>query len=78
MALRRVRTWFEADGKVSIERLRLSPYVEKSLCLKGNKKSFVPELRSPKCFFLFFCVSGFQCYLYVRYGHYERFAYRYE
>ena len=37
-------------------------------------KCFVPELRSRKCF----CVSEFLCCLYVCYGHYERFAYRYE
>ena len=61
-----------ADGKVSIERWYLSSYVEKPLNSKVIK-SFAPELRSRKCF----CVSGFLCYLYVRYGHYERFAYRY-
>ena len=49
MALRRVRTWFGADGKVSIERWYLSPYVEKPLNSKVIK-SFVPELRSRKCF----------------------------
>ena len=47
-ALWRVRTWFGADGKVSIERWYLSPYVEKPLYSKV-KKSFVPELRSRKC-----------------------------
>ena len=51
----------------------LSPYVEKPFNSKVIK-GFVPELRSRKCF----CVSGFLCYLYVRYGHYERFAYQYE
>ena len=44
------RTWCGgADGKVSIERLCLSPYVEKPLNSKVIK-SFVPELRSRKCF----------------------------
>ena len=41
-----------ADGKASIERLCLSPYVEKPF----NSKviiSFVPELRSRKCFSCF-------------------------
>ena len=68
----RCRTWFGADGKVSIERWYLSPYVEKPLKSKVIK-SFVPELRSRKCFSCF----GIPM-LYVRYGHYERFAYRYE
>ena len=42
--------------------LSLSPYVEKPFNSKVIK-SFVPELRSRKVF----CVSGFLCYLYVRY-----------
>ena len=54
----------------------LSPYVEKPFNSKVIK-SFVPELRSRKCF----CVSRFLCFLcyviYVRYEHYERFTYRY-
>ena len=41
-----------ADGKVSIDRWYLSPYVEKSLNPKLIK-SFVPELRSRKCFLCF-------------------------
>ena len=41
-----------ADGKASIERLYLSPYVEKPLNLKVIK-SFVPELRSHYVFFVF-------------------------
>ena len=41
-----------ADGKASIERLCLSPYVEESLNSKVIK-SFVPELRSRKCFLCF-------------------------
>ena len=48
-----------ADGKVSIERLCLSPYVEKPFNSKVIKKSFVPELRSRKVF----CVLGFLCAL---------------
>ena len=47
-------------GKVSKERWYLYPYVEKPLNSKVIK-SFVPELRSRKCF----CVSGFLCYLCV-------------
>ena len=43
-----------ADGKVDIERLCLSlPHVEKPFNSKVIK-SFVPELRSRKCFF-FLC-----------------------
>ena len=54
-----------AYGKVVIERLCLSlPRVEKPFNLKVIK-SFVPELRSRKCF----CVSGFLCYLYMSYEH---------
>ena len=59
-ALWRVRTWFGADGKVSIERWYLSPYVEEPFNPKVIK-SFVPELRSRKCF----RVSGFLCYPYM-------------
>ena len=44
--------WRGADGKVSIERLCLSPYVEKPFNSK-ELKSFVPELRSRKCFSCF-------------------------
>ena len=50
------------DGKVSIERLYHSPYVEKLFNSKVIK-SFVPELRSRKVF----RISGFQCYLYMSY-----------
>ena len=42
----------------------LSPYVEKPLNSKVIK-SFVPELRSDKCF----CVSGFLCSMYICYEH---------
>ena len=52
VALCRVRTWFGVDGKASIERSCLSPYVEKPLNSKVIK-SFVPELRSRKCFSCF-------------------------
>ena len=52
LALRRVRTWFGADGKVVIERWYLAPYVEKPLNSKLIK-SFVPKLRSRKCFSCF-------------------------
>ena len=51
-ALCRVRTWWWADGKVTIERWYLSPYVEKPLNSKVIK-SFVPELRSRQVFFVF-------------------------
>ena len=58
-ALWRVQRVLWADGKVSIERLCLSlPYVEKPFNSKVIK-SFVPELKSRKCF----CVLGFLCYL---------------
>ena len=39
------KCWWGADGKVSIERWYLSPYVEKPFNSKVIK-SFVPELRS--------------------------------
>ena len=44
--------------------MSLSPYVKKPFNSKVIK-SFVPELRSRKCF----CVSGFLCYLYMSYEH---------
>ena len=49
----RGRTCWVAGGKGSIERLCLSPYVEKPFNSKVIKKSFVPELRSRKCFLCF-------------------------
>ena len=52
----------------------LSPYVEKPFNSKVIT-SFVPELRSRKCFL---CFGILILYIYVRDGHYERFAYRYE
>ena len=65
----RCRTWWGADGKVSLEKLCISlPYVEKPFNSKVIK-SFVPELRSGKCF----CVSGFRCYLYMFLNNYEHF-----
>ena len=42
----------------------LSPYVKEPLNSKVIK-SFVPELRSRKCF----CVSGFLCSMYICYEH---------
>ena len=63
-----------ADGKVSIERWYLSSDIEKPLNLKVIK-SFVPELRSRKCFS---CFGIPMLSIYVPYGHYERFAYRYK
>ena len=42
----------EAEGKAKIERWYLSPYVEKPFNSKAIK-SFVPELRSRKCFSCF-------------------------
>ena len=43
----------------------LPPHVEKPFNSKVIK-SFVPELRSRKCF----CVSGFLCYLHMSYEHF--------
>ena len=48
----RCHTSFGTDGKVSIERWYLSPYVEKPFNSKVIK-GFVPELRSRKCFSCF-------------------------
>ena len=52
----------------------LSPYAEKPFNSKVIK-SFVPELRSRKCFL---CFEISMLYIYVHYGHEERFAYWYE
>ena len=52
VACGRCRTWFGADGKGSIDRWYLSPYIEKPLNSKVIK-NFVPELRSRKCFSCF-------------------------
>ena len=56
------RAWWGADEKVSIEKLCLSPYVEKPFNSKVIK-SFVPELRSRKCFFVFW--DSYVLYIYV-------------
>ena len=62
-----------ADGRASIERLCLSPYVEKLLNSKVIK-SFVPELRSRKCFS---CFGIPMFYVYMLRTFYVRFAYPY-
>ena len=62
-----------ADGKASIERLCLSPYVEKPLNSKVIK-SFVPELGSRKCFS---CFGIPMFYLYELLTLYVRFTYPY-
>ena len=74
-ALWRVHTWWLGGRWKSCHKkiVSLSPYVEKTFNSKVIK-SFVPELRSRKCFFVF----RDSYVIYVRYGHYERFAYRYE
>ena len=67
------RTWWEADGKFVIERLSISvPYVETF----NSKviKSFVPELRSRKCFS---CFGIPMFYVYMLWTFYVRFAYSY-
>ena len=61
------------DGKVSIERLCLSPYVEKPFNSKVIK-SFVPELRSRKCFS---CFGIPMFYVYMLWTFYVRFTYPY-
>ena len=53
-----------SDGKASIEMFCLSPCGEKLLNSKVIK-SFVPELRSRKCF----RVTGFLCFMYKCYEH---------
>ena len=62
------------DGKVSIEILCLTPYVEKPFNSKVIK-SFVPELRSRQCFS---CFGIPTLCIYVIYEHYECFTYRHE
>ena len=63
------------DEKVSIERMFISlPYVKKPFSSKVIK-SFVPELRSRKCFS---CFGIPMLSIYMRYGYNERFAYWYE
>ena len=60
----RCRTCFRADGKASIERLCLSPYVEKPLNSKVIK-SFVPELKIVSVF----RVLGSLCSMCIGYEH---------
>ena len=62
-----------ADGKTSIERLCLSPYVEKPLNSKVIK-SFVPELRSRICFS---CFGIPMFYVYMLWTLYVCFIYSY-
>ena len=65
--------WGGGDGNIVIERLCLSLLsVEKPLNSKVIK-SFVPELRSRKCF----RVSGFLCSMYMLWTFYVRFTYPY-
>ena len=56
----RCRTWFVADGKASIERWYLSPYVENTLNSKVIK-TFVAELRSRKCLLCFGIPMLYMC-----------------
>ena len=65
---RHTRWW--ADGKVNIERLCLSPYVKEPLNSKVIK-SFVPELRSRKCFS---CFEIPMFYVYMLWTFYVRFT----
>ena len=62
-----------SDGKASIKRLCLSPYVEEPLN-SNIIKSFVPELRSRKCFS---CFGIPIFYVYVLWTFYVRFTYPY-
>ena len=73
VALWRVRRWFGGDGKVSIERWYLSPYVEKPFNSKVIN-SFVPELRSRKCFS---CFGIPMFYVYMLWTFYVCFTYPY-
>ena len=63
VALCRVRTCFGVDGKVCIERLYLSSYVEK-LFNSEVIKSFVPEIRSCKSF-SYFGIPMVYIYIYI-------------
>ena len=67
------RTWWGADGKVSIERWYLSPYVEKPFNSKVIK-SFVPELRSRKCFSCFGIPMFYVYMLWTFYVHFNSHA----
>ena len=62
-----------ADGKASIERMYLFPYVEEPLNSKVIK-SFIPELRSRKCFS---CFEIPMFYVYMLWTFYVRFTYPY-
>ena len=73
-ALGKYRTRSGTGEKARIERLCLSPpYVEKPLNSKVIK-SFVPELRSRKCFSCFEIPMFYVIYIWTLYVH---FAYRY-
>ena len=61
-SLCRVRTWFGAVGKVSIERMCIS---RKTFKLKGNKKFCTWTKKSLRVF----RVSGFLCSMYICYEH---------
>ena len=63
--------WWGADGKAGIERLCLSPYVEKPFNSKVIK-SFVPELKHRK---RFSCFGIPLFYVYMLRKFYVRFAY---
>ena len=66
------RTWWGgAEGKVSIERWYASPFVEKPFNSKVIK-SFVPELRSRKCFS---CFGIPMFYVYMLWTFYVHFTY---
>ena len=67
------KCWWGADGKVNIERLCISPYVEKPFTSKVIK-SFVPELRSRKSFS---CFGIPMFYLYMFWTFCVRFTYLY-
>ena len=71
-ALRAPHGW-GADGKASIERLCLSPYVEKPFNSKVIK-IFVPELGSRKCFW---CFRIPMFYVYVLRTFHVSFTYLY-
>ena len=67
----RTRWGWGADGTVSIERLCISPHVEKPFNSKVIK-SFVPELRSRKCFS---CFGIPMLYMNILWTLYVRFTY---
>ena len=69
----RCRTWFGGDGKVSIERWYLSPYVKKPFNSKVIK-TFVRELRSRK---RFSCFRIPMFYVHMLWTFYVRFTYPY-